>query len=150
MRLWMTGYHLGLPLAILQWKATAWKNSHFYWNFVTLYSTQNGCGLVCVPYVVACKLMEESAIIGLPSYYSICPSQFMYQIKKFWLKASVLYEQLLSSVPYATICLRSLNTEQSINYFVPKLTFSSNLISFSFKNYFLEILVIQLRSAKSV
>ena len=54
--------------------------------------------------VAACKLMEESAIMGLPSQYSISPSQLTYQIKIFWLKASVLYEQLLSSVPYATLC----------------------------------------------
>ena len=40
----------------------------------------------------------------LPSYYSICASQLKYQMKKYWLKASVLYEQLLSSVQYATLC----------------------------------------------
>ena len=54
--------------------------------------------------VAACKLMEEGAIMGLPSHYSICPSQLMYQINIFWLKASVLYEQLLGSVLYATLC----------------------------------------------
>ena len=54
--------------------------------------------------MAASKLMEESAIMGLPSHYSICPSQMKYQIKQFWFKASVLYEQLLSSVPYATLC----------------------------------------------
>ena len=53
-------------------------------------------------------------------------------------------------VPYAMVCLCSLYTEQSINYFVQKLTFFSNLISFSLKNYFLEILVIQLRSVSLV
>ena len=37
----------------------------------------------------------------LPSHTSICPSQLKYQMKFFWLKASVLYEQLLNSVPYA-------------------------------------------------
>ena len=42
--------------------------------------------------------------MGLPSHYSTCPTQLMYQIKKIWHKASVLYEQLLSSVPYATLC----------------------------------------------
>ena len=51
-----------------------------------------------------CKLVEESAIKGLPSYYSTCPSQMKYQIKMFWFKASLLYEQLLSSVSYATRC----------------------------------------------
>ena len=55
--------------------------------------------------VTAGKLMEEGAIMRLPSHYSMCPSQLMYQIKKIWLKASVLYKQLLSSVPYATLCL---------------------------------------------
>ena len=30
----------------------------------------------------ACKFMEESAIKGLPSHYSIFPSQLKYQIKK--------------------------------------------------------------------
>ena len=48
--------------------------------------------------------MEEGAAKGLPPHYSICPSQLKYQIKKFWLKASVLYEQLLSSFPDATLC----------------------------------------------
>ena len=42
--------------------------------------------------------------MGIPSHYSIYPSQFKYQMKIFWLKASALYEQLLSSVPYATLC----------------------------------------------
>ena len=54
--------------------------------------------------VAACKFMEDSAIMGLPSYFSICLSQLMCQMKIFWLKASVLYEQQLSSVPYATLC----------------------------------------------
>ena len=58
----------------------------------------------CVPYVTACKLMKESAIEGLPSHYSICPSQLTYQMKMFWLKARVLYEQLLSSAPYEILC----------------------------------------------
>ena len=53
--------------------------------------------------------------MGLPYHYGISPSQ--------------LYEQLLSSVPYATfilfvtVCLYSLYNEQFINYFVQKLTF---------------------------
>ena len=42
--------------------------------------------------------------MGLSSHYSIRPSQLMYQIKKFWLKESVFYEQILSSVPYGTLC----------------------------------------------
>ena len=54
--------------------------------------------------MTACKLMEESDVKELPSHYKICPSQLEYQVKSFWLKASVLYGQLLSSVPYATLC----------------------------------------------
>ena len=56
--------------------------------------------------LTACKLMEKGAVgeVGLPSHYSICHSQMKYQMKKFWLSTSVLYEQLLSSVPYATLC----------------------------------------------
>ena len=73
--------------------------------------------------VTAFKLMEESTIMELPCHYSICLSHLKYQIKNFWLKASVLYEQLLSSVPYATVCLCHVYTEQSINYFGQKLTF---------------------------
>ena len=63
--------------------------------------------VLCVSHndMAVCKLMEESVIIGLPSHYSICPFQLMYQMKNFWLKASVLYEQLLCSVPYGTLCL---------------------------------------------
>ena len=60
---------------------------------------------VCHTHLAAYKLMEECAIMGLPSHYSICPSQLMYQTKKFWPTANVLYEQLLSSVPYTTLCL---------------------------------------------
>ena len=61
--------------------------------------------------------------MGLSFNYSICSSQMKYKTKNFWLKASVLYEQLLSSVPaldfvpFTVICLCSLYTEQSINYF---------------------------------
>ena len=55
--------------------------------------------------VTACKLIEEIAIKGLPSGSSICHSQLKYQMKISWLKKNVLYEQLLSIVPYATVCL---------------------------------------------
>ena len=60
----------------------------------------------------------------------------MYQIKTFWLKASVLYEQLLSSVPYATVYLCTLHTEQSIYYFDQKLTFFSKLDKFQHQKLF--------------
>ena len=46
---------------------------------------------------------EESAFMGLPSHHSICPSQLKYQMKKLWLKESVLYDQLFSSFSYATL-----------------------------------------------
>ena len=52
----------------------------------------------------ASKLMEESDIMVLPSHYSICPSYLMYLVKQISLEASVLYEQLLSSAPYAVFC----------------------------------------------
>ena len=42
--------------------------------------------------------------MGLPYHYSIFPSQLQYQIKIFWPKAIVLYEQLLIKVPHATLC----------------------------------------------
>ena len=57
--------------------------------------------------VTACKLMVlivYSAIMGLPSRYSMCPSQLKCQMKNFWLKLSVLFQELLSSVTYATSC----------------------------------------------
>ena len=66
--------------------------------------------------------MDERAIKGIPSLNRICPSQLKYQIKKIWLKACAWYEQLLNSVPYATVCLYSLYTEQFINYVGWKLT----------------------------
>ena len=39
--------------------------------------------VMCVPYVTACKLMEETAIKGRLSLYSICPSQLKHKNKKF-------------------------------------------------------------------
>ena len=54
--------------------------------------------------VTACELMEENTIMGLLSHYRICASQLKYQMRKYWLKANVLHEQLLSSVPYTTLC----------------------------------------------
>ena len=63
MRLWISGYHIDLPLALVHWKAAVSKkfqlllksfkalfNSKWMWSFMT-----------------ACKLMEESAIKGTPS-----------------------------------------------------------------------------------
>ena len=51
-RLWMSSYHLGLPLVIVRGKATTWKKSNSYWNFIILYSIQNGCGHVCASYAM--------------------------------------------------------------------------------------------------
>ena len=69
---------------------------------------------------IACKLIEESAIKGFPSRYSIYSSQLKYQMKKVWLKASVLYmsnylvvSHMQHFAPYATVCLWSLYAEQS-------------------------------------
>ena len=60
---------------------------------------------VCpIPNVTACKLIKESAIMGLPSIIAYVP-QFKYQMKIIWIRASALYEQLLSSAPYTTLCL---------------------------------------------
>ena len=122
----------------------------------TLFTSKWMWSCVCpICNVAACKLMEESAITGLPSHYSISPSQLMYQIKKFWLEASVLYEQLLSSVPYGTLCLiRNIMFMFFVYRTIHQLLCSkidfSNLIGFSLKNDFLEILAIQLRSANLV
>ena len=42
----------------------------------TLFNSKWMWSCVChIHNVVACKLMEESAIMGLPSHYSICPFQ---------------------------------------------------------------------------
>ena len=86
----------------------------------------------------------------LPYHYSQCPSQMKYQMKKFWLTASVLYEQLLSSVPYATlfpICngmLYSLCNEKSIDFFGQKLTFFFKFNKFKPLKFFLETLIKEL------
>ena len=52
-------------------------------------------------------------------------------------------EQLLSSVPYATLRLCSLYTEQFINYFGQKLTFVFKFKVFQPLKLFLDILVYQ-------
>ena len=48
------------------------------------------------------KLMEEHAIMGHPSHYSIGPSQLKFQKKRCGLKASAFLNKY--SVPYATLC----------------------------------------------
>ena len=54
--------------------------------------------------------------MGLPSHYSICSSQLKYQMNKILFNASVLLEQLLSSVPYATLCAIPNGTFMSFVY----------------------------------
>ena len=82
------------------------------------------------PSVAACKLMEESAILGLPFHYSICLSKLKYQMKNL----CVLYEQLLGNVS-------TLSHMQQYDYVLSilnksSIAFSSNLLSFSLQNYF--------------
>ena len=92
--------------------------------------------------------------MGLPSHHNVCPSQLIYQIKKIGsrLMCCMSNYSVVSHtqhfVPYAMICLCSLYTEQFINYVVQKLTFF--FIFNEFQPIFLEILVIQLRSANLV
>ena len=133
MRLLMSSYQLDLQLAIVHWKATVWKKFYLLLKSykILFYSKWMWSSVCTIRNMTASKLTEESAIKGHLSHYSICPSQLKHQMKfGFWIKASVLYEQLLSSVPsmqhfvpYTTVCLWSLYTEQSINYFGQKLTF---------------------------
>ena len=64
--------------------------------YKTLFNSKWMRSCVCPIWnVTACMLMEESAIERLPSHYSICVAYGTSQL---------LYEQLLSSVPYATLC----------------------------------------------
>ena len=85
---------------------SALKKSNFYWNFIILsFNSKWIWSCVCsIGNMADCKFMEESAFLGLPSHHSICPFQLMSEVKKFWFKANILYDQLLSSVPYATLC----------------------------------------------
>ena len=121
-------------------KSNTLKKIKFYWNFIELYSSQNGCGHVCpLLNVTACKLMEETAIKGFPSHYSICSYQLKSQMKNIWLKANVLYQQLLSSVAvsHTQRCVYDLCILNNPSiYLVKNWIFSSNLISFSHWNYF--------------
>ena len=92
-----------LDVHLLPWFAIS--NSTMNGNSLrTLFNSKWMWSCVCpICNMTVCKLMEERAIMGLPSHYSICFSQLRCQMKKCWLKASVLYEQLLNSV-YATLC----------------------------------------------
>ena len=110
--------------------------------------------VMCVSHMQRdCKLIEESAIIGLPSHYSICSSQFKYQLRNFWLKAHVLYEQLLSSVPYATLGpIHNSMFKFFVYGTVHQLLWSKIdfFLQFQPQKLFFKILVIQLRSANLV
>ena len=107
--------------------------------------------------MAACRLMGDSTIMGLPSHYSICPSQFMYQIKQKFGSRQVccmsnysVVSHTQHFVPYAMVCLCSLCNEQSMNYFVQKLTFFFKFNKFQPQKLFLEVLVIWLRSANLI
>ena len=107
MRLWVPGYQLGLPLARVYWETTVWKKkSNFYWNLRKLYSIQNGCDHVYVPYTTWLSLNLWRRVLSWDSLpiISYVPPSWSIKWKKHWLKASVLYEQLLSRVPYTTLC----------------------------------------------
>ena len=108
MRLWISGYHLGLLLAIVHWKATVWKNSNSYWNLVKLYSTQTGCGHVCVPYATWLPVSLWRRVLSRDSLPVIAyvPPYWTIKWKVFGLRqVCCIYQQLLSSVPYSTLCL---------------------------------------------
>ena len=109
------------------------KNSNFYWNLIKLYSTQNGRGHVCVPYATWLPVSLWRKVLS----WDICPPQLKHQMKKFWLKTSVLYDELLSIVPtqhfvpYTTVCyVRCVLNNPSVTL-VKNWLFSSNLISSS-------------------
>ena len=60
-------------------------------SYKTLFISKWMWSCVCpICNVNACKLVGDSASMGLPSHYSICPSQLKYQMKNFWLKASCM------------------------------------------------------------
>ena len=70
--------------------------------------TQNGCGHVCVPYTTWLPVSLGRRVLSWDSLPIITcpppPPHLKYQMKKCWLKVNILYEQLLTSVPYATLC----------------------------------------------
>ena len=55
---------------------------------------------MCVPYAMCLPVSLWRRMLSWDSFLVIA----YVSNKKIWLKASVLYEQLLSSVPYATLC----------------------------------------------
>ena len=118
------------------WDKLGWIN--WFWQFLCeelssfnlkgFYYSKWMWSCVCpIRNMTACKVMEDTAIMGLPSDYSICPSQLKYQIK-FWLKANVLYEQLSHMQQY--VYLLCIMNNPSITL-VKSWYFLSNLISFS-------------------
>ena len=79
-------------------KGNSLKKFKLLLKLIILYSTQNGCGLVCVPCAMWLPVSLWRRVLSWDSLptISLSPSQLMYQIKKFWVKASALYEQLLT------------------------------------------------------
>ena len=125
MRLWISGYHLGLPLAIVHWKATVWKNSNFYWNLKKLDV------VMCVPHTQTWLLVRLWRVLPRDSIYITAYVPPIWTIKwnifgsrqVFYISNYQLVSRTQQFVPYPTVCLWSLYTEQSINYFGQKLTF---------------------------
>ena len=106
------------------------KNPTFYWNLIKLYSTQNRCGHVCpIHNVTACKLLVKSAIWDSLPIIVYIPPNWSIKCKKFGsgqvccMSNYYIVSHMQHFVPYATVCLCSLYTEQLINYFGHKLTF---------------------------
>ena len=60
---------------------------------------------VCAPYATRLPVSLWRRVLSWDSLPIIAyaPSNYVSN-ENFWLKASVLYEQLLSSVPYTTLC----------------------------------------------
>ena len=141
MRLWISSYHLGLPLAIIvHWKATVWKKiSNFYWDLIKLYSTQNGFGHVCVPYAVWLLVSFWWRVLSRDSLSIIAYVSPKWIIKWKIFGSRQVYEQLLSSVLYATLCPICKGMGMIFVYWTTHQLlwwkidfFSSSLISFNF------------------
>ena len=122
-RLWISVYHLDLPLAIVHWKATVWKNYNFYWNLKKLYSTKNGCGYVCVPYATWLpvglwrKVLSRDSlpiIAYIPLNWSIKQKSFGSR-QECCMSNYLVVSHMQLFVPYVLVCLWYLYTEQSMN-----------------------------------
>ena len=100
----------------------------YYWNLIKLYSTQNRCGHVCVPYTVllavSLRLLSWDSLpitAYVPPNWSIKWKDF--GSRQVCCRATIKQCPICDTlVPYAMVRLCSLYTEQSINYFGQKLT----------------------------